>query len=57
MMDEIIPWEEWVSVINPCYPEGKSGRSPRGIKKCYGCKGAPFSENVADRQGNNGYFH
>ena len=21
IMDEIIPWDEWVSAIRPCYPE------------------------------------
>ena len=31
IMDEIIPWDEWVSVIRPCYPEGKRGRPPMGI--------------------------
>ncbi len=30
---EIIPWDEWVSVIVPYYPSGKRGRPPKGIKK------------------------
>lgn len=25
IMDEIIPWEEWVDVIKPYYPKGKRG--------------------------------
>jgi len=33
IMDEIIPWEEWVSVIKPYYPKGKRGRPPMGIEK------------------------
>jgi len=33
IMDEIIPWEEWVSVIEPYYPKGKRGRPPMGIEK------------------------
>ena len=33
IMDEIIPWDEWVSVIRPCYPMGKRGRPPMGIEK------------------------
>ena len=33
IMDEIIPWDEWVGVIRPCYPEGKRGRPPMGIEK------------------------
>lgn len=28
IMDEIIPWDEWVSLIEPHYPSGKRGRSP-----------------------------
>ena len=28
IMDEIIPWDEWVSVIRPCYPEGKRSTGP-----------------------------
>ena len=32
-MDEIIPWDEWVSVIEPYYPPGKRGRPPIGIEK------------------------
>ena len=26
IMDEIIPWGEWVGVIEPYYPKGKRGR-------------------------------
>lgn len=33
IMDEIIPWDEWVSVIEPYYPQGKRGRPPIGIEK------------------------
>lgn len=33
IMDEIIPWDEWVSVIAPHYPEGKRGRPPMGIER------------------------
>lgn len=28
IMEEIIPWEEWVELIRPHYPEGKRGRPP-----------------------------
>ncbi|MCD7797949.1 MAG: IS5 family transposase [Akkermansiaceae bacterium] len=31
--DEIIPWDEWVSIIEPDYPSGKRGRPPMGIEK------------------------
>ena len=33
IMDEIIPWDEWVNVIAPYYPKGKRGRPPMGIEK------------------------
>jgi len=33
IMEEIIPWDEWVGVIEPYYPEGKRGRPPMGIGK------------------------
>jgi len=32
MMDKIIPWCEWVSIIKPYYPSGERGRPPRGIE-------------------------
>ena len=28
IMDDIIPWDEWVSLIVPHYPTGKRGRPP-----------------------------
>ena len=28
IMDEIIPWDEWVRIIAPFYPSGKRGRPP-----------------------------
>lgn len=33
IMDEIIPWDEWIEVIKPYYPQGKRGRPPMGIEK------------------------
>jgi len=33
IMDEIIPWDEWVSYIQPYYPKGERGRPPKGIEK------------------------
>lgn len=33
IMEELIPWEEWVSYVEPHYPEGKRGRPPMGIEK------------------------
>ena len=32
IMDEIIPWDEWVGIITPFYPNGKRGRPPKGIE-------------------------
>ena len=28
VMDEIIPWDEWVGIIKVHYPSGKRGRPP-----------------------------
>jgi len=33
IMNEIIPWDEWVEYIKPHYPIGKRGRPPKGIEK------------------------
>ena len=33
IMEEIIPWDEWVEYIKPNYPSGKRGRPPKGIEK------------------------
>ena len=33
IMNEIIPWEEWVEFVRPYYPNGKRGRSTKGIEK------------------------
>ena len=32
MMNEIIPWSEWVELIRPFYPIGEQGRPPLGIE-------------------------
>jgi IS5 family transposase len=32
MMDEIMPWDEWVAIIKPHYYKSKMGRPPRGIE-------------------------
>ena len=34
IMEEIIPWDEWVGVIEPYYPKGKRGRPP-GDRRCH----------------------
>ena len=33
IMNEIIPWEEWVEFVRPYYPSGKRGRPTMGIEK------------------------
>lgn len=33
IMNDIIPWDEWVAYIAPYYPKGKRGRPPMGIEK------------------------
>ena len=32
IMDEIIPWDEWVGVIEPNYPKGERGRPPKMLR-------------------------
>ncbi len=32
IMDEIIPWDEWVGVILPFYYKGQRGRPPKGVE-------------------------
>lgn len=32
IMEEIIPWDEWVELIKPFYPSGERGRPPIGIE-------------------------
>lgn len=31
-MDEIIPWDHWVSITRPYYPSGKGGQPPKNIE-------------------------
>lgn len=33
VMEEIIPWDEWVEFVKPYYPSGKRGRPTKGIEK------------------------
>ncbi|MCP4491146.1 MAG: IS5 family transposase [Gammaproteobacteria bacterium] len=33
LMDQIIPWDEWGSIIKPHYFKGERGRPPMGIEK------------------------
>lgn len=33
VMEDIIPWDEWVALIRPYYPTGERGRRPKGIEK------------------------
>ena len=32
MMDEIIPWSEWIELIRPCYSKGERDRPSSGIE-------------------------
>ena len=33
VMEDIIPWDEWVEFVRPYYPKGKRGRPTKGIEK------------------------
>jgi IS5 family transposase len=35
IMDEVIPWEDFVSLIRPHYPKGERGRPPREIEQMF----------------------
>ncbi len=37
IMEEIIPWDEWVGVIEPYYPKESAVVRPWGSKRCCGC--------------------
>lgn len=46
IMNEIIPWEEWVEFVRPYYPNGKRGRPTKGIEKMmrmYRCRSGSIS--------------
>jgi len=32
-MEKMIPWQEWVALIEPYYPAGKRGRRPIGCER------------------------
>lgn len=32
IMETVIPWEEWITLVTPYYPNGKRGRPPRGVE-------------------------
>jgi len=32
LMDDIIPWEEWIAIVKPYYLDNKTGRPARGIE-------------------------
>lgn len=32
MMDKIVPWNQWVEIIKPYYPNSKRGRPAKGIE-------------------------
>lgn len=33
VMEQIIPWDRWIALIEPHYPKGHRGRPPKGIEK------------------------
>lgn len=50
IMEEIIPWDEWVGVIEPYYPKGKRGRPPMGIEKMLRMYLLQIWFNLSDRR-------
>jgi IS5 family transposase len=33
MMNSVVPWNAWIEIIKPYYPEGKKGRKPQDIER------------------------
>ena len=31
-MDKMVPWADWIAMIEPFYPSGRRGRPTRGIE-------------------------
>ena len=55
IMEEIIPWDEWVGVIQPYYPKGKRGRPSMGIERLF-IQRFPNNNIAQDVCGNKGFF-
>jgi len=55
IMNEIIPWDEWVKLVEPYYPvSGKRGCQPKAIETmlrcvCFFCKAGSISRMRASR--------
>lgn len=32
IMEAVIPWDEWTTIVEPYYPNGRRGRPPRGVE-------------------------
>lgn len=37
IMEEVIPWDEWTTLVEPYYPNSKRGRPPRGVETMLRC--------------------
>ena len=42
-MDRIIPWGEWIALIQPCYNEGERGNKPYKLESVSISKNQPIS--------------
>ena len=56
-MDEMIPWQDWVGMIEPYYPKGTRGRKPIGVetmlrmylvKYWFGCSDEGIEDAIYD---------
>ena len=65
-MDKLIPWEEWIEMVRPYYPEGKRGRPPRGIEtmlrmyllqKWFGLSDAAAEDAIYDSYSMRSFMH
>ena len=36
-IERIVPWKEWLTLIQPCYYKGERGNKPIHWRPCCGC--------------------
>ena len=65
-MEDMIPWEQWISLIREQYPSGRRGRKPKSIdtmlrmyllKKWFGLSDAGIEDAVYDSYAMRNFMH
>ena len=66
LMDDLIPWDQWVDRIRPYYPAGRRGRPPKNIETMlrmylmqiwYGLSAARIEDVVYDSYAMRSFMH